>query len=452
MSAPDLFLKNATIINEGSIFKGHLLLKQGLIHDILLESTRETLPDTSKIETIDLEGLWLMPGIIDDQVHFREPGLTHKADLLSESTAAAAGGITSFMEMPNTKPQTISQDLLEEKFRLGQEKSLVNYSFYIGATNDNIEELRHTDKNHVCGIKIFMGASTGNMLVDNPESLKRIFGIKKIPIAVHCEDEHLIRTNMAIAQRLYGDNIPIRMHPVIRSHDACESSSRLAVSLAERYGTRLHLLHLSTANEMQLLDNSVPVDQKQITAEACVHHLWFTDSDYESKGSYIKWNPAIKTKTDREALRMALSQGYIDLVATDHAPHTLDEKQASYLDCPSGAPMVQHALVTMLELYHQGVITLEKLVDLMCHNPAKCFNIKGRGFIRKGYAADLVIVDPDRPLSINKENLYYKCGWSPLEGAKMRSSVVITLVNGIIVYREGKINESSRGQALTFSR
>jgi dihydroorotase len=452
MSAPDLFLKNATIINEGSIFRGHLLLKQGLIHDIIFDNTIELLPESSNIKTIDLEGRWLMPGIIDDQVHFREPGLTHKADLQTESTAAAAGGITSFMEMPNTIPQTTSQGILEEKFRLGQEKSLVNYSFYIGATNENIEELRHTDKNHVCGIKVFMGASTGNMLVDNPESLKRIFGMQRIPIAVHCEDERVISANLAIAKRLYGENIPIRMHPVIRSHDACESSSRLAVSLAERYGTRLHLLHLSTANEMKLLDNSIALSQKQITAEACVHHLWFTDSDYESKGSFIKWNPAIKTKSDRDALRMALTQGYIDVVATDHAPHTFDEKQNAYLSCPSGAPMVQHALVAMLELYHQGVITLEKLVEVMCHNPAICFNIKGRGFIRKGYAADLVVVDPDRPLSIGKDKLYYKCGWSPLEGVEVRSSVFMTLVNGLIVYHEGKINESVRGQALTFSR
>jgi len=452
MHTDQLLLKNATIINEGRIFKGHVLTGDGLILSVFSEGQDRLLPEHTSVKTIDIAGCWLMPGIIDDQVHFREPGLTHKADLHSESKAAAAGGVTSFMEMPNTIPQTTTQALLEQKFQTAQEKSLVNYSFYIGATNDNIDELKATDKKNVCGIKVFMGASTGNMLVDNPESLRRIFSVSKIPVAVHCEDEQMIRNNLTIARRLYGENIPIRMHPIIRNHLACESSSRLAVSLALRLDTRLHLLHLSTAGEMMLLDNKTPLEQKQITAEACVHHLWFTEEDYAGRGTHIKWNPAIKTAHDKRALLEALQLGYIDVVATDHAPHTLDEKQKPYESCPSGAPMVQHALPLMIQLHKQGKISIEKIVDLMCHNPARCFNIINRGFIRKGFAADLVVVDPAASQKIARESLMYKCGWSPLDGMELAATVVMTIVNGHIVYENGVIHEKVRGQALRFSR
>lgn len=448
----DLLLKNASIVNEGKIFKGSLLIRKGKIAHVYgaPESRQEGFPEG--VEVLDLEGLYLMPGVIDDQVHFREPGFTHKGDIASESTAAVAGGVTSFMEMPNTRPQTVTQKALVDKFGIGQQKSLANYSFYMGATNENLEELKATDPAHVCGIKVFMGASTGNMLVDDPDSLSGIFGLKTLPIAVHCEDESTIKSNLAIAKTLYPDGIPISQHPVIRNHEACETSSRLAISLAERHGTRLHLLHLSTANELRFLENSSPLEQKQITAEACIHHLWFSSKDYERKGALIKWNPAIKDEADREALFEAVLNGYIDVVATDHAPHTLEEKQEPYLQCPSGGPMVQHSLLSMLEFFHQGRMALEKIIELMCHNPARVFAVKDRGFIREGHAADLVVVDLAKPTIIQKDNILYRCGWSPMEGLSMKSAIVHTFVNGHHVYEKGRIHDSVKGQSLVFSR
>ncbi len=451
MSSPAILLKNAMIVNEGAVFQGHLLLESGVIQKIF--RTHEALPSSleERAEVRDLSGLHLFPGVIDDQVHFREPGLTHKADIASESRAAVAGGITSFMEMPNTLPQTISQKALEDKFRMGQEKSHANYSFYIGATNKNIDDLKATDARNVCGIKVFMGSSTGNMLVDEPESLSRIFKLNRLPVAVHCEDELTIQANLLTATQRYGQQIPMAQHPVIRSHEACEKSSRLAISLAEKHGTRLHILHLSTANELRLLSN-VPLSQKQITAEVCVHHLWFSSEDYAAKGSFIKWNPAIKEAADRDALIRGLADGFIDVVATDHAPHTLSEKQKPYNECPSGAPMVQHALQAMLEMYHRGIFSLDKVAAVMSHHPAICFQIKGRGFIREGYAADLVAVDLNMPYTVKKENLLYKCQWSPMEDVTFKSSVMLTFVNGHPVFEKGTFHEGIKSQALTFSR
>jgi dihydroorotase len=450
MSGTAFLLRNATIVNEGQSFNGSLLISDGKIDKIFHGQVSVTLLENCQV--IDLEGLVILPGIIDDQVHFREPGLTHKGDLYSESRAAVAGGITSFMEMPNTQPQTVTQKELEAKFRLGQEKSLANFSFYMGTTNNNLEEVKATDPAHVCGIKVFMGASTGNMLVDNPNTLSGIFKHARLPVAVHCEDEATIGRNLALAREKYGDNIPMDQHPVIRDHEACLKSSTLAVDLARKFGTRLHLLHLSTAREMSLLSNSQPLKNKQITAEVCMHHLWFTDSDYASRGSLIKWNPAIKTLADRQALRQALSENFIDVVATDHAPHTFEEKQNPYLSCPSGAPMVQHSLAVMLEMVHQNIFTLEQVVNWMCHNPAICFSIKNRGFIREGYAADLVVVNLKQAQTVARENTLYKCGWSPLEGTTLSSSVIYTFVNGIPVFEKGAFRESVKGQTLEFGR
>lgn len=450
MTSNAFFLRNATIVNEGQSFRGNLLIKNGKIEKLI---SGEAPPDFgNNYQAIDLEGHFLLPGVIDDQVHFREPGLTHKGNIYSESKAAVAGGITSFMEMPNTLPQTITQKALEEKYRLGQEKSLANFSFYMGTTNDNLEEVRATDPNHVCGIKVFMGASTGNMLVDNPETLSGIFRNARLPVAVHCEDEATIRMNLARAKQTFGDQIPMDQHPIIRNHEACLRSSKLAVQLAEKYDTRLHLLHLSTAEEMSLLDNTKPLKYKHITAEVCVHHLWFTDADYAERGSLIKWNPAVKTQADRNALREALMNGLIDLVATDHAPHSLAEKQEPYLNCPSGAPMVQHSLLVMLEMVHQGILSIERLVQLMCHNPAICFQIKNRGFIREGFAADLVVVDTSKKQTVTRDSLHYHCGWSPLEGTSLNSSVIYTFVNGVPVFEKGNFNETIKGQTLEFSR
>ena len=448
----DLLLKNALIVNEGKIFRGGVLIRQGRIEKLFGAPEMQEEDYPQDIRTMDLDGLYLLPGVIDDQVHFREPGLTHKGDIATESAAAVAGGITSFMEMPNTLPQTTTQKALEEKFALGLEHSLANFSFYMGATNDNLEELRATDPGSVCGIKVFMGASTGNMLVDQPESLANIFRLTRLPIAVHCEDEATIQANLAIARKLYRDDIPAHHHPVIRDHEACETSSRLAVSLAERYGTRLHLLHLSTAGELRYLDRNTPLHEKRITAEACIHHLWFTREDYREKGPWIRWNPAVKDASDREALISGLADGLIDVVATDHAPHTREEKQRPYLQCPSGGPMVQHALVAMLEFFHRGRLPLEKIVDLMCHNPAVIFGVKDRGFIREGYAADLVAVQLDSPWTVTADNIRYKCGWSPMEGTVFKSAVMHTFVNGRHVYNQGKTDHAVRGEALRFSR
>ncbi len=443
-------LENASIVNEGSIFRGDVFLDQGVIRKIFPGGHRGAFTD-EECRKIDVDGKFLLPGVIDDQVHFREPGLTHKADLHSESLAAIAGGITSFMEMPNTIPQTTTQALLEKKFQTAQQKSLANYSFYIGATNNNLDELKATDPANVCGIKVFMGASTGNMLVDDPDALERIFREVSLLVAVHCEDESTIRENLAVARQNYGQNIPVHHHPAIRDHEACERSSRLAMALAENYGTRLHVLHVSTANEVRLLNNDIPLDNKQITAEVCVHHLWFHMDDYAKKGALIKWNPSIKFETDRRALIQGIQNAYIDVVATDHAPHTLAEKEKLYAECPSGAPMVQHALPAMITLGKKYGLGLEKIVELMCHNPAICFKVKNRGFIREGYAADLVVIDPDSPWKVSKDNVLYKCGWSPLEGSVLQASVEYTFVNGHLVYEQGRFHESIKGQALAFN-
>jgi dihydroorotase len=445
-----ILVKNALIVNEGKSVKEDLLIKDDIIFKI------GDLSDTdipSNTYVIDASGKVLMPGIIDDQVHFREPGLTHKADIFSESRAAAAGGVTSFMDMPNTDPQTTTLDLLNEKYSLGSEKSLINYAFYPGATNDNIDELAKMNPSEIPGIKLFMGSSTGNMLVDNEESLQRIFSFAtNLPLCVHCEDEREIRKNSLQYKSKYGEDVPIKMHPLIRSREACLLSSSHAVELARKSGTRLHILHLSTADELKLFDNNVPLQQKKITAEVCVHHLWFDDTYYDVLGTKMKWNPAIKTKYDRDALRDGINKGLIDVVATDHAPHTIAEKKNKYFQCPSGGPLIQHSLVIMLELWHRKIFTLEKIAEMMCHNPAILFNIKQRGFIREGFKADLTIIDPFDPWTIAKENILYKCGWSPFEGTTFRSKVVTTIVNGNIIYNDGYINEDYRGERLYFNR
>ena len=444
-----ILIKNATIVNEGTISKNDLLIKDELIAAIGLS---ENWKIPSGTLTIEAEGLLLLPGIIDDQVHFREPGLTHKGDILSESRAAVAGGITSFMDMPNTAPQTVTIEALNEKYKLGAENSLINYSFLIGATNDNLKEVMQADPKMVCGIKIFMGSSTGNMLVDNEKALRELFSHAHMPVSAHCEDEPTIRRNSEIQRKIYGEDVPVRLHPVIRSREACFISSAYAISLAKEYNTRLHIFHLSTADEMKLFSSELPLSEKRITAEVCVHHLWFDDSDYESLGNKIKWNPAIKTRFDRQALIDGVNSDRIDVIATDHAPHTILEKSGSYFKAPSGGPLVQHSLVIMLELWNRKVISLEKIVEKMCHNPAILFNIKDRGFIREGYKADLCLADPDSEWRITKENILYKCGWSPFEGTSFRSKVVKTIVNGTLVYDNGVIREDYRGERLLFDR
>jgi dihydroorotase len=444
-----IFIKNATIINEGRIFKSEMLIKDELISAIA-PAGQINVPENSQI--IDATGLFLIPGIIDDQVHFREPGLTHKGDIHSESRAAVAGGITSFMDMPNTIPQTITTELLDEKFRLGSENSLANYSFYIGATNSNLDEVMKADPKGVCGIKLFMGSSTGNMLVDNEETLRSLFSKATMPVACHCEAEPVIKRNSEHYRAKYGEDVPVKMHSLIRSREACYLSSSYAISLAKEYNTRVHILHLSTADEMKLFSNELPLTQKKITAEVCIHHLWFDEASYDEKGTLIKWNPAIKTRFDREALLNSTINDIIDIIATDHAPHTLEEKNNSYFKAPSGGPLVQHSLVAMLELWHRKLISLEKIVEKMCHNPGILFNIKGRGFLREGYKADLCLVNPDNPWTVSKENILYRCGWSPFEGTTFRSRVAKTIVNGTIVYDEGVINENYRGQRLVFDR
>jgi dihydroorotase len=444
-----IFIKKATVVNEGRIFTGDVHINGETIASVS-ENGIANPPENSEI--IDAEGLLLIPGIIDDQVHFRDPGLTHKGDILTESRAAAAGGITSFMDMPNTLPQTTSNDLLKEKARIAAEKSFINFAFYLGATNTNLDEIRKLDPSSVCGIKLFMGSSTGNMLVDNEKALQDIFATATIPVACHCESEPLIRKNMEEARNEYGENIPVSLHPSIRSREACLLSSSHAVELAREYGTRLHILHLSTKDELELFRNDLPLTEKRITAEVCVHHLWFDDTWYDLLGNNIKWNPAIKTKADRESLTEGVNNDLIDIIATDHAPHTLEEKRKSYFKAPSGGPLVQHSLVAMLELWHLGRIPIEKIVEKMCHNPAILFNIKGRGFIREGYKADLCLVDPDSPWSVSGENILYKCGWSPFEGTQFRSSIIKTIVNGNVVYNNGVFNENYRGQSLQFDR
>lgn len=444
-----ILIKNATIINEGKSFIGNLLIKDELISAIG-DTDNINIPPETKI--IDAKGLLLLPGVIDDQVHFREPGLTHKGDILSETRAAAAGGVTTFMEMPNTVPQTVTMDALNNKYNLGSEKSLINYSFLIGATNDNLDEILKADPANVCGIKVFMGSSTGNMLVDKETALRELFKRAQMIISTHCEDENTIKKNSDKYRQKYGEDVPFSMHPLIRSRDACFLSSSYAVKLAKEYNTRLHIFHLSTADEMKLFSNELPLHQKRITAEVCVHHLWFEESSYEDKGSLIKWNPAIKTRYDRDALRNAVNNNIIDIVATDHAPHTLAEKNNSYFKAPSGGPLIQHSLVAMLEMWHKKIFSIEKVVQMMCHNPAVLFNIRKRGFIREGYKADICLVNPEKPWMVSKENLLYKCGWSPFEGETFRSEVVNTIVNGTIVYDNGVINEDYRGQRLLFDR
>ena len=444
-----ILIKNVRIVNENRIYSGSVSLRGEYIEDI----SEQIFPDETGFDkVIDGKSRYLLPGVIDDQVHFREPGLTHKADILSESRAAVAGGVTSYMEMPNTKPQTITQDLLEAKYQLGSEHSMANYSFYFGATNDNLGEVLKTDPKNVCGIKIFMGASTGNMLVDNKKTLSDIFKESPMLIATHCEDEETIRANTQWARQKYGENPPIHIHPVIRSEEACYKSSSMAAELAARYNTRLHILHLSTARELSLFDNSIPLSQKKITAEACIHHLWFNSSDYDEKLAHIKWNPAVKSKADQQALLEGVKNDKIDVIATDHAPHTLDEKNNSYFKAPSGGPMVQHSLVAMMEMYRRGKISIEKIVEKMSHAPADMFKINKRGYIREGYKADLVIVDPNTHWQVSKENILYKAGWSPLEGEAFHSRVDATIINGHVVYENGSFDNSYRGERLTFNR
>jgi dihydroorotase len=443
-------IHRATIVNEGRTIQGSVLIRNGKIEEVFGEEVPGDILHSAQV--IDATGLHLIPGVIDDQVHFRDPGLTHKADLFTESSAAVAGGVTSFMEMPNTIPQTITQELLEKKYELGAAKSLANYSFYIGATNDNFSELVRTDRKNVCGIKVFMGASTGNMLVDDPAALDKIFSIKDIPIATHCEDEQMIRHNANLYRERFGDEVPVMYHPSIRSEEACYQSSNLAVNLAKKHGSRLHILHLSTARELSLFRNNVPLEQKQITAEVCVHHLWFCQDDYERLGNLIKWNPAIKTCFDRDALLAALLDDRLDVVATDHAPHTMEEKNRSYFQAPSGAPMVQHSLQAMLELAHQGKIPLHRVIEKMCHAPALLFQVEKRGFIRKGYWADLVLVDLKKTYKVKPENILYKCAWSPMEGVEFHSVITQTFVNGNQVFAHGVIHDKLRGMRLSFAR
>ena len=453
------YIYNARIVNEGEIFDGGVVLRDGLIHKIIRSGHSEIGPGAIKgMPSLDAGGKFLIPGVIDDQVHFREPGLTHKGDIYTESRAAVAGGVTSFMEMPNTKPQALTQELLKEKYRLAAEKSIANYSFYMGASNDNLDEILKTDPENVCGLKVFMGASTGNMLVDNPETLKQIFSQVKFLVAVHCEDEPTIQANMTHFRELYGEDVPIMAHPLIRSEEACYRSSSFAVQLAAAYGTRLHILHLSTAHEMALLSNDLPLAEKKITAEVCVHHLWFSDNDYRLLGNRIKWNPAIKSAHDRESLWQALLEDKIDVIATDHAPHTLEEKANKYFQAPSGGPLVQHSLPAMLDFYHQGRLGLEKVVEKMCHAPAECFQVDRRGYIREGYWADLVLVDPDSPWEVRPSNIFYKCGWSPFEEHTFSSKITHTFVNGNLVYEAEPANpneyfkEAFRGMRLKFNR
>jgi dihydroorotase len=439
-------IKNATIVNEGSSFVGDVLIENGVIKKVDSSIT------TSTMTVIDASGKYLIPGLIDDQVHFREPGLTHKATIGSESRAAVAGGITTFIEMPNTVPQATNQQLLQDKFNIAEKTSYANYSFMFGGTNDNLEELLKTDPKTVAGIKLFLGSSTGNMLVDNLEVLEKIFSSTKLIISVHCEDEETIKKNTADHKALYGEHIPIELHPVIRSEEACYLSSSRAIALAKKTGARLHVFHLSTAKETALFRNDIPLEEKQITSEVCVHHLWFSDQDYKEKGTHIKWNPAVKTAADREGLWTALLDDRLDIIATDHAPHTLEEKSNSYLKAPSGGPLVQHALLALLEKVSEKVISIEKVVEKACHNPAIIFQIENRGFIKEGYYADLVLIDPKAPQTVCKENILYKCGWSPFEGTTFSSSVTHTFVNGVLMYHEGTFNDDVKGKRITFNR
>ena len=439
-------IKNASIVNEGIIFTSDVLIEEDKIREI--SENIETKADI----TIDATGKYLIPGVIDDQVHFREPGLTHKANIYTESKAAIAGGITSFMEMPNTNPQALTQELLEEKFKIAERDSLANFTFFMGVSNNNLEEVLKTDPKTVGAIKIFMGSSTGDMLVDDLNVLEEIFSKSPMLIAVHCEDENTIQKNIKAAKEKYGEEVPISEHPNIRSAEACYKSSSMAVSLAKKHNSRLHVFHISTEKEIELFNNSIPLKDKRITAEVCIHHLWFDESKYEDKGTLIKWNPAVKKESDRKALFQALLDDKLDVIATDHAPHTLEEKDSTYFKAPSGGPLVQHALPAMLEFYKNGDISLERVVEKMCHNPAICFQIEKRGFVKEGYFADLVLVDLEKPWEVTKENILYKCAWSPFEGEIFNSTITHTFVNGHIAYEYGSFDESKKGKRLKFNR
>jgi len=441
-----ILIKNAQIVNQGKIFPGDIFIKDGFIERI--DNQIDTYADIE----INAEGKYAIPGIIDDQVHFREPGLTHKGDLYTEPRAAVAGGVTSFMEMPNTKPPALSQTLLQEKYNIAAQKSLANYSFFMGTSNDNLEEVLKTNPKNVCGIKVFMGSSTGNMLVDDPTTLEKLFSQTPMLIATHCEDEATIQANEAAFRKKYGENVPIECHPDIRSAEACLKSSSLAVELAKKHDTRLHILHISTKDELQLFRNDIPLQQKRITAEVCVHHLFFNADDYARLGTNIKWNPAVKSKEHQAALLPALLDNRLDIIATDHAPHTLEEKQNTYFNAPSGGPLVQHALNVMLDFYYKGLISLERIVEKMCHAPAICFQIDRRGFLEEGYWADIAIINLNKKWTVNKENILYKCGWSPLEEQIFTGKVESTIVSGHLVYQNGQFFEEKKGERLLFAR
>ena len=446
-----LYIKNATIVNEEETFIGSVVVKNGKIDNVFKGDAQFS---DENAEIIDASGLHLLPGMIDDQVHFREPGLTQKANIYTESRAAVAGGITSFMEMPNTNPQTTTHLELEKKFDIASKDAIANHSFFFGATNENIDEVLAVDGKNVCGIKIFMGSSTGNMLVDNEQTLRNIFGKCKLLIATHCEDEATVRANEAIYKGKFGNDLPIKYHPIIRDAEACYKSSSMAVELAKELDARLHILHISSAKETNLFRNDIPLSEKRITAEACIHHLWFTDTQYDSKGTLIKWNPAVKSEADRDAVLAAVLDDRIDIIATDHAPHTIEEKTNKYFSAPSGGPLVQHAMVAVLELVRKGKITIEKAVRKMSHAPAECFQIPNRGYIKKGFQADLVLVNLNNPWTVTKSNILYKCGWSPFEGEEFAAQIKATFINGVKVYEDGKIIElaSNPSQRMIFSR
>lgn len=440
-------IKNAKIVNEGKIFEGDVL-----IEDELISKVEKSISAKPNYTVLDAESSYLLPGAIDDQVHFREPGLTHKGTIASESRAAVAGGITSFIEQPNTVPNAVTQELLEDKYQIAASSSYANYSFMMGGTNDNLEEILKTNPRNVAGLKLFLGSSTGDMLVDSSASLEKIFSNTNLLIAVHSEDETTVKNNLEKYKAEYGDDIPVKFHPEIRSVEACYKSTERVIALAKKTGARLHVFHLSTAKELDLFTNKIPLEEKQITAEVCIHHLWFTDEDYATKGNFIKWNPAVKTAIDRDALWKALLNDTIDVIATDHAPHTLEEKKQVYTKAPSGGPLVQHALVALFEAHYQGKISVEKIVEKFCHNPAKIFKIEKRGFIREGYYADLVLVQPQKPWTVKKENILYKCDWSPFEGVNFKARISHTFVNGKLVYQNGKVKEILAGKRLLFER
>lgn len=442
-----ILILGVNIVNEGQIIASDIFIENGTISKI-----GKNLSSMEADKVIDANGKYLFPGLIDDQVHFREPGLTHKADIHSESRAAVAGGVTSFMEMPNTVPNALTQELLEDKYKRAAEVSLANYSFFMGASNDNLDEVLKTNPKNVCGIKIFMGSSTGNMLVDDQQTLENLFSKVDMLIATHCEDEATIRKNTEIYKAKYGDDVPMLCHPQIRSEEACYLSSSRAVALAKKHNARLHVLHISTAKETELFENKVPLSEKRITAEACIHHLWFDDGDYADKGTLIKWNPAVKTSKDKEAILQAVIDGRIDVIATDHAPHTSEEKNSTYFKAPSGGPLIQHSLVAMVDMYYDNKISLEMIAQKMCHNPAILFDIEKRGFIREGYHADLVLLDLEKPWMATKDNIIAKCGWSPFEGHEFKSKITHTIVSGHIAYADDKFDESIKGERLLFDR